>query len=501
MRKDVASFAVGALLLLLARLAIAETPKLNVLFIAADDLRCDLACYGNPEVKTPNLDRLAARGRLFTRAYCQQALCNPSRASFMTGLRPDHTGVYNLTDHFRKEQPDIITLPELFKQNGYEAVGIGKIYHNLNTVPAGDPVSWSRPQILFWGNHRMDQPQATGYTNVPFDRLPPTQCYDVSDEAYLDGRIAAAAVQALRELKDKPFFLGVGFWKPHLPYNAPKKYWDLYDPAKIPPPSPAGWPLGAPEIAKHDSSELRGYFGVSKQGNFPAADIARLRHGYLAAISFVDAQVGKVLDELDRLGLAEKTIVMLVGDNGYELGEHTLFGKLSNFELDANVPLLIAVPGQRAPGISTSSLAELVDLYPTLAELCGIKPPRALDGTSLRPILENPARKVSDYAVTQHPRPVDFKGTGIMGYSLRTERYRYTEWLNWQTGEIEACELYDHANDPDETVNRAGEKDFTDELHRHQQLLAAEFQRHPPPWQKHASSAAQHNPQTNSISP
>lgn len=458
---------------LASRAAEPAAPKWNVLFIAADDLRCDLGCYGNPWVKTPNLDRLAARGRLFARAYCQQALCNPSRASLMTGLRPDHTGVYNLTTHFRRAHPDIVTLPQLFKENGYEAVGIGKMYHNLNTRPAGDPLSWSRPQVMYWGNHRVDQPQAPGYTNVPFAELPPAQCYDVPDEAYLDGRIAAAAVQTLRELKDKPFFLGVGFWKPHLPYNAPKKYWDLYQPADLPPPTPGDWPLGAPDVAKHNSPEVRGYFGVPKQGPLSAAQLTHLRHGYLAAISFLDAQVGKVVDELDRLGLADKTIVVLWGDNGYELGEHTLFGKLSNFELDAHVPLIMAVPAQARPGVTSRSLVELVDLYPTLADLCGLTPPQPLDGVSLRPVLDDPTKTVTDGALTQHPRPVTEGRFETMGYSQRTDRFRYTEWRDWETGNVVARELYDQVNDPGETVNRADDPVFAAEVKRGEQWLAA----------------------------
>jgi iduronate 2-sulfatase len=443
----------------------------NVLFIAADDLRAELGVYGNSLAKTPNLDRLAQRGRLFTRAYCQQALCNPSRASIMTGLRPDETGVHDLFVHFRQKAPDIVTLPQLFKNNGYTSIGIGKIYHNLNIQPQGDPASWSRPEVLHWGNHRIDQPKAPGYQEVPFNQLPATQCLDVPDDAYLDGRIAAEAVKALRELKDQPFFLGVGFWKPHLPYNAPRKYWDLYDRASIPLPSPADWPQGAPALAGHSSSEPRGYAGVPKEGPLPADKVRELRHGYLAGISYLDAQVGKVLDELDRLKLSDNTLVVFWGDNGYQVGEHTLFGKLTNFELDARVPLIIAVPGQKQPGVSSRSLVELVDVYPTVADWCGLRPPHRLSGVSLRPVLDDAAQTVKEFALTQHPRPATAGPIETMGYSLRTDRFRYTEWRDWKTGAVREVEFYDHREDPGETKNQVQNAALSKELQQHRNLL------------------------------
>ena len=480
--------------------ATSETPKLNVLFIAADDLRCDLACFGNPEVKTPNLDRLAARGRSFTHAYCQQALCNPSRASLMTGLRPDTIGIWNLETHFRENVPDAVTLPQRFKQEGYFTRDIGKIFHNGRTKIQGDPDSWSVPAIMHWANHGDDKAQVNGA--LPPNLAEDLKCEqrDVPDEAYFDGRVAAEAVKALRELtkSKQPFFLAVGFWKPHSPFNAPKKYWDLYDRAAISLPKFSNPPLNVPKIALHNSQEILG----NPPRKLSESAVREIRHGYLANISYLDAQVGRVLEELQRLGLADKTIVVLWGDNGYHLGEQSLWAKTSNFELDANIPLIIAGPGVKQAGQKTGSLVELLDLYPTLLELCGLPTRAKLEGRSLVPLLNDPQAIVKPAAFTQHPRPAYYsQEPKVMGYSVRTEKFRYTEWHDFKTGEIVARELYDHIADPHENVNRADDKEFTDESRRNEQLLAAEFQLHPPPWQRHASLPARKNTQTNTISP
>lgn len=447
--------------------AMPSAANLNVLFIAADDLRCELGCYGSPDAKTPNLDRLAARGRLFTHAYCQQALCNPSRSSLMTGLRPEHTGIYNNRIHFRERSPVIVTLPQLFKQGGYEARSLGKLYHNYDTKIEGDPDSWSAPQQFHWGPHFSDwvtagQPYGTPATN----RGPATQCLDVPDEAYLDGRIAAAAVKVLRELKDRPFFLGVGFWKPHLPYNAPKRYWDLYDRTKLSPPNPAQRPENAPGLAFHYGGEVRSYNGVPKSGKISDPEQAELRHGYLAGISFVDANVGKVLDELDSLGIAGRTIVVFWGDNGYHLGEQSQWGKETEFEIAARIPIIISIPGQAQPGIKTDSLAELVDLYPTLADLCHLKPPHDLDGVSLRPVLLDPTATVKSAAFTQCPRPAGGAPLETMGYSIRTSEFRYTEWRSVTNWELRAGELYDYRSNAVEIANVVSNPAFADEVKR-----------------------------------
>ena len=425
----------------------------NVLFIAVDDLRVELGCYGSSHVKSPHIDRLASEGTLFEHAYCQQTVCNPSRASLLTGLRPDTLRVWDLPTHFRENKPDVVTLPQLFKRNGYHVQGVGKIFHNWRQDDwRGDAVSWSVPAVLHYNSHGNDKPQVDG-------ALPPNfatgtggrECRDVPDDAYFDGRVAETAIEALRQLgqRERPFFLAVGFWKPHTPFNAPKRYWDLYDRQTIPIPRDVTPPTDVPEIA---------LTSARYQGD--AGDLREMHHGHLAAISYLDAQVGRVLSELDSQGLRDDTIVLFWSDHGLHLGEHGLTRKTTAFELDAHVPLIIAAPGS-SPGQRTSALVELLDLYPTLTELCGLKDSEGLEGVSLVPLLNDPRATVRDGAMTQTPRPNYPRGQTpkIMGYSLRTKRYRYTEWRDFPTGEVRAREMYDHDVDPQETTNLAGRED------------------------------------------
>lgn len=444
-------------------LAAGAPARPNVLFIMADDYRPELATYGSPAV-TPNLDRLAGRSLQFERAYCQQAVCNPSRSSLLTGRRPDTLRLWNNGTHFRELNPDVTTLPLHFKQHGYVTRNVGKIFHNWHTKEKGDARSWSAPEFLHYATHGDDAPQVKGplppnlasgggrkYTNVPL-----TECRDVPDEAYYDGRVAAEAVRVLGEIKGGPFFLAVGFWKPHAPFNAPKKYWDLYERAKLPPLNPAR-PDAAPEIAFHDSREVLGLPGPQRITPTPEL-VAEMRHGYFANISYLDAQLGKVLDALARSGVADRTIIVFVGDHGYHLGEHGLWGKTSNFEYDARVPLFVAMPGGTQGGRSTEALVELIDLFPTLAELAGLPRPAGLDGTSLVPVLRNPEAIVKEAAFTQHPRPAYYdrepeKMPKVMGYSVRTAALRYTEWRDWKTGEIVSREVYEGYDEPAETRN------------------------------------------------
>jgi iduronate 2-sulfatase len=437
-----------------AALASAQPTRPNVLFIAADDLRTDLGCYGHPLAKTPNLDRLAGRGVLFERAYIQQALCNPSRASLMTGRRPDTLRIWDLPTHFRQVMPEVVTLPQHFMRRGWFTQNIGKIFHNWIHEIQGDPASWSVPAVMHFANHASDKPIVEGLIPPNLALDPKCECRDVPDEAYFDGRVAKLAVEALREraAKAEPFFLAVGFWKPHSPFNAPKRYWDLYRRDEVPMPRNPEWPADAPRVAWHNSREI---LGEPPRALTPEA-VREIRHGYLAAVSYLDAQVGKVLDELDRLGLARRTIVVFWSDHGYHLGEHTLWAKTSNFELDARVPLLVSAPGIRG-GLRTRALAELLDLYPTLVELAGLPRPDGVEGTSLAPVLKNPSASGKAAALTQHPRPAYYKGAPeAMGYSLRTNRHRYIEWRDWNDGAVIARELYDHETDPDETRNVAG---------------------------------------------
>jgi len=431
----------------------AEQP--NVLFIAVDDLRVELGCYGSAHVKSPNIDRLASQGTLFERAYCQQTVCNPSRASMLTGLSPDTLRVWDLPTHFRTITPDAVTLPQLFKGSGYHAQCVGKIFHNWRQDEwQGDEISWSVPSVLHYNNHGHDKPQVDG-------PLPPnlasgtggTECRDVPDNAYFDGRVAETAVSTLREISkgNKPFFLAVGFWKPHTPFNAPKKYWDLYDRNSIPLPKQVTPPVDVPEVALTSKRYL---------GGADSDELREMHHGHLAAISYLDAQIGHVLDELNTLNLRKNTIIVFLSDHGLHLGEHGLTAKTTAFELDAHVPLIISTPQQKS-GQRTEALVELLDIYPTLTELCGLAPPSTLQGVSLNPLLNNPRGRVRSVALTQTPRPhyPDGKLPTIMGYSIRTDRYRYTEWRDFQTAAVQATELYDHRSDPQEMTNLAAHED------------------------------------------
>jgi iduronate 2-sulfatase len=461
--------------------------KPNVLFIMADDFRPEMGCYGSTAL-TPNLDRLAKRSVQFERAYCQQAVCNPSRSSLLTGRRPDTLKLWNNGTHFRELNPDVTTLPLHFKEQGYTTRCVGKIFHNWHTAVKGDRRSWSADEFLHYANHGADTPQITG-------ELPPnlatlnvgrgypeqgiTSCYDVPDEAYYDGRVAAEAVKVMAEVKGEPFFLAVGFWKPHAPFNAPKKYWDLYDRAKLPPLNSAR-PEGAPEIAFHQSTEVLG--PVAKQTPVSPEQAAQMRHGYFANISYMDAQIGKVLEALEQSGAAKNTIIVFFADHGYQIGEHGLWGKTSEFEFDAHVPLLISDLREENRGAKTKALAELVDLFPTLAELCGLPAPAGLDGKSLVPILKNPKRRLKLGAFTQHPRPAYYdrepdKRPKAMGYSIRTADVRYTEWRDWQTQAIAARELYLTETDPAELKNHADDPAQKERLTTAERLLLEKFPR------------------------
>jgi arylsulfatase A-like enzyme len=458
--------------------------RLNVLMIAVDDLRPELGCYGATYIQSPNIDKLARGGVVFSRAYCQQAVCSPSRTSLLTGLRPDTTRIYDLNTHFRKTVPDAVTLPEYFKKNGYHAQGLGKIYH----PDLDDPQSWSvphwmprgefpmyaKPESLTRLQQRRSQMRAEGMqmedrvaerdpkTGLPLKIQrralvygPPWEDPDVPDNALTDGAIADRAIAVLGEVKDKPFFLAVGFLKPHLPFVAPKKYYDLYPPETIKLAGNPQPPLDVPDPALSDWGELRRYDGMPQQG--PVSDqLAReLIRGYRAATSFVDAQIGRVVDELDRLGLSERTIVVLWGDHGWHLGEHGLWCKHTNFEEATRSLLVFRVPGLRTAGRSTAALAEFVDVYPTLCELAGLAIPDGLEGTSLVPVLREAKGPWKNAAFSQYPR------RKLMGHSIRTERYRYTEWAEPGQKPV-GIELYDHQSDPGENVNLAGRSMYRD---------------------------------------
>ncbi len=437
--------------------------RLNVLFFAVDDLRPEIACYGDADAITPNLDRLAASGIRFDRAYCQQAVCSPSRVSLLFGRRPDTTKIYDLETPARTFLGDgPVSLPQHFKMNGYEAISLGKIFHPT----IDDPPSWSAPP---WHPARDPETAARKAPAAPEKKPGGTPrgkrdkyqaesskglswaAPDVSDPELPDGMTADRAIGELRRLKDKPFFLGVGFLKPHLPFVAPKKYFDLHPPEKFHLPPVMEAPKDSPPFALTTWGELRGYTGIPQEG--PLSEKQALEHirAYHAAATYTDAQVGKVLAELDRLGLAEKTIVVLWGDHGWNLGEHGAWCKHTNYETCARAPLLLRVPGRTKAGTSTRALVEFVDVYPTLAEAAGLPLTDGLEGTSLLPLADDPARPWKSAAFSQYPRPGD-----LMGYAMKTDRYRYVEWKKRKTGATEAVELYDHTTDPGENVNVAG---------------------------------------------
>ena len=429
----------------------AEPKKPNVLFIAVDDLRPELGCYGKTWIKSPRLDKLASDGIVFRRAYCQQALCSPSRTSLLTGLRPDSTRVYDLQVHFRKNVPDVVTLPQNFKNHSYYTAAMGKIFHG----DLDDPPSWSVPTWRGqWMRYIEPDNLPSFVPDVP-GRQPQNQgaaweCADVADNAYPDGQITEHALAALRAVKDRPFFLAVGFYRPHLPFNAPKRYFDLYDPAEIRLANNPFPPKGATPYTLIDFGELRSYKGMPRKG--PVSDPAarQLRHAYYACVSYIDAQIGMLLDELDRLGLRENTIVIVWGDHGWKLGEHASWCKHSNVENDTNAPLILRAPGFRGAG-KADALVEFVDVYPTLCELAGLPLPKHLEGLSMVPLLRQPDRKWKSAAFSQYPR-----GGQVMGYSMRTDRYRFTRWVQGKNRERElAVELYDHQANPAENVNIA----------------------------------------------
>lgn len=435
--------------------------------IAVDDLRPMLGCYGVSVVRSPNIDRLAASGIVFERAYCQHASCAPSRSSLLSGARPATNGVHGNATALDKAMPGVLTLPRHFRNHGYETISLGKIYHHptddlkgWSVPPRAESGAWAGRGYLAAASRAVltdsDDPVPSEIGDAHPDdprkgrRGPAFEQAEVPDSAYPDGVTLELALRELERVKNKPFFLGVGFLRPHLPFNAPKRYWDLYAPDRLPLPSRSMWPEGTPSLAMSSSQELRSYVGIPREGPVDPGTMRSLIQGYCASVSYVDALIGRLLKRLDDLGLRDNTAIALWGDHGWKLGDYGAWSKGTAFEIDARAPLIISDPGMVRRGVSTQGLVELVDLYPTLAELCGLPVPDHCEGSSMAPLLREPGRRWKRAAFTESPRQ-----RGVKGESLRTAKWRYTEWIRMQDGEVLDRELYDHSAGPIASANLA----------------------------------------------
>ncbi len=431
----------------------AETRQMNMLFMISDDLNNVLGCYGHPDIQTPNIDRFAKSALKFERAYCQFPLCNPSRSSMMTGLYPDETRVLNNKGLFRDRYPDIETMPQWFRSHGYTAARVGKLFHygvprQIGTDGLDDSASWDNV-VNPRGRDVADEDKIFSLRPGQFGGTLSWLAADGEDEEQTDGIAATESIRLMEEYADKPFFLGVGFYRPHTPFVAPKKYFDLYPLDSIKPlPFPEVWEPAAAFV--NVKPEQRTMTDRQRQ---------EATQAYFASITFLDAQIGRVLDAVDRLGLAENTVIAFTSDHGYHLGEHGLWQKRSLFEESARVPLLLSAPGMSTAGKSTDSLAELVDLYPTFADCCGLPIPEHTSGVTLKPLLQDATAHTKDIALTMDTRHVQEDGerTEFKGYSIRTDRWRYTEWDGGKRG----AELYDHERDTREQSNLIDDAEYS----------------------------------------
>lgn len=468
----------GMAVLLLCRGVNAQ--QKNILFIAVDDLKPLTGAYGDKHAKTPGMDRLAREGIVFQNTYCQQAISAATRASLLTGMYPDKTRVWDLVTDFRQVNPNAVSLPQYFKSNGYLTAGMGKIYHIESAGPGHDAPSWS----IAYRNAKNKQYYLPFKPNEK-GRGPATECADVPDNAYRDGRITEMAIQLLDSLSTvrKPFFLAVGYLKPHLPFVAPKKYWDLYDRNEFEIAPYQKKALNSPDMAYHVSGELKNYSDIPQFNSYteneldhlPAEKQKELIHGYYAAMSYTDAQILQLLNELDRLGIRKNTIIVLWGDHGWHLGDHGLWNKHTNFEQATHTLLMMSVPGQKA-GIKPVTTSEFTDIFPTLCDLVGIPKPEYLDGISLVPAIKDPSAEIREYAMSQYPR-----GENRMGYSIRTKRFRYTVWLGkgyrtWMQYDeklVIAREMYDYERDPLEKESVLDKPDYMQDRLKMEKLFKA----------------------------
>jgi iduronate 2-sulfatase len=448
MRRFVPLLALVSFLGLTAR---GDEQRPNVLFIAVDDLRPELGCYGVERTHSPNIDRLAARGTVFERAYCMVPTCGASRSSLMTSIRPSRNRFVNYLAWAEKDAPGITTLNTHFQVHGYHTASLGKVFHH----PEDNAGGWTDPAWRPKGvpTYHLEASLAAQKAN-PKGRGPAWEAADVADDAYADGVLAQRAIGDLRRLSkgEQPFFLAVGFFKPHLPFVAPQRYWDLHDPSTIDLPETYHRPQDAPDEAIHSSGELRAYAGIPAKGPVSDDQARTMIRGYLACVSYTDAQIGRLLDEVDRLKIADNTIVVLWGDHGWNLGEHTLWCKHSCFETSMHAPLIVSAPGI-AGGTKTAGLTEFIDVYPSLCELAGLPIPKHVQGTSFVELMREPQRKWK-WAAT---------GRFGNGDTIRSDLYRYTEYTK-PDGTVVARMLYDHSVDPDEDVNIAERPELREEL-------------------------------------
>ncbi|WPP48133.1 sulfatase [Catalinimonas niigatensis] len=443
-----------------------EMPKPNILFIAVDDLRPELNCYGKSQIISPHIDQLAAESLVFNRAYCQVPVCGASRASLLTGFRPTRTRFIDYATRVDEDAPQALTLPQHLKDHGYYTISNGKIFHHLDDMKEGwSEAPWHPNESgTNWRDYVLEENIAMSAQNKGGNGRS-FEIAEVADEAYFDGKTAQKTIEDLKKLahKDQPFFLAAGFLKPHLPFNAPKKYWDLYDEQTISPAENNFRPEHAPDAAMHNWGELRNYADIPAKGPLSDDKAKKLVHGYYACISYTDAQIGKVLQALDDLGLADNTIVVLWGDHGWNLREHGLWCKHANFETSLRAPLMIKVP-EIEGGQTTNALTEFVDIYPSLCELAGISVPHHLQGSSFVPLLTQPEQSWKTHTISKFHD----------GYTIKNDDYRYTEWSNAQ-GKIYARMLYDHRTDSLENYNIAEKAENESIIKQMQQTLYSAY--------------------------
>lgn len=441
----------------------AKDKRMNVLFIAVDDMNNDLGCFGHPLVKSPNIDRLASNGIAFEKAYCQFPLCSPSRTSILTGLRPDKTRVFDLSYHFRQDLPDVVTLPQMFMNNGYYVARVGKMFHYGNPGEIGtngldDKVSWMErlnPAGMDKTSLELDVINYTPKKKGLGAAMAYLSDKKGTDRDHTDGKVADLTIELLKKHKNEPFFIAAGFYRPHTPWITPNKYFDMYNLADMTLPVISSETQSAYPSPALASTQPWPYLGLSE------GQAIECKLAYYASISFVDAQIGSVLDALESLGLSDNTIVVFWSDHGYHLGEHGLWFKQSCFEESAKIPLIISVPGLKSAGKLCHKTVELVDVYPTLAELTGLKPPATLEGESLAELLKNPSAQWDKPAYTQVQRGQ------IPGHSVRTALWRYTEWDMGKAGE----ELYNEETDPKELNNLAADSKYKEVVLQMKALL------------------------------